>query len=236
MRQLIPLFLVAATCGLAAAQDASQPTAAVRPPRDPAGATVTPTRLPDGTYIGEIRLFAFEQGPPKGWKECDGKGLKISEYQRLFEVIGDRFGSEQAGFFNLPDLRGTFARGWNHGKTGGTHDPDAKKRQIPPGGPAYPDGTDHVGSFQLGALQEHKHNDSGHVHTLATAYRNDFGCGTQCGAYTIPSGALLTSNSGTANLGGAVDFHGQASIQTSSETRSVNVYVMYCVRDGTPSS
>lgn len=200
-----------------------------------AGATKVPTRLKDGSYIGEIRLFSFEQGPPKGWKECNGQSLVIGNYRDLFDVIGNRFGSKDPGTFNLPDLRGVLPRGWNHGKVDGIHDPDAANRQIPPGGPNYSDGTDHVGTLQLDAMQSHKHNDAGHQHTLNTAYRNDFACGDRCGAYTVPNGTLLTTQAGNANLGSPVDAQGGASVRISSETRSSNVYVMYCIRDGSSS-
>jgi len=55
--------------------------------------------------MAEIRLFA---GPyiPRGWHACDGTILFINQYQKLFDLIGHRFGSNSPGTFALPDLRG----------------------------------------------------------------------------------------------------------------------------------
>ncbi|HEX3532282.1 MAG TPA: phage tail protein [Thermoanaerobaculia bacterium] len=233
MARKIAVFLACLAMSTAAfSQKTAINLSEVKAASQPSGAVKVPTRLKDGTYIGEIRLFAFEQGPPKGWQECDGRSLVINNFQSLFDVIGNRFGSDEAGKFNLPDLRGTLPRGWNHAKTSGIHDPDAMARSIPPGGPNYPDGTDHVGSFQLDALQTHKHNDNGHQHTLNTAYRDDFACGNRCGAYTVPTGTLLTTLPGNANLSGPVDATGGSSVRVSSETRPSNISIMYCIRDG----
>jgi len=123
-----------------------------------------PNALGDGTYVGEIRSFASEV-PPAGWRECDGSSLEITTHQQLFNVIGTRFGSTGPSSFEIPDFRGTFARGWNHGKNAnnwsGTiplNDPDASGRSLPGGAPAYPDGTDHVGTYEVGELQNPQGN------------------------------------------------------------------------------
>lgn len=57
-------------------------------------------------YIGEIRLFAFDQYAPANFLPCDGRALKISEYQALFSLIGTTYGGDGTTNFNLPDLRG----------------------------------------------------------------------------------------------------------------------------------
>lgn len=125
---------------------------------------VPPNALGDGTYVGEIRSFATEV-PPSGWRECNGSSLDIATHQQLFNVIGTRFGSTGPTSFQIPDLRGTFARGWNHGKnasnSSGTiplYDSDASARSLPGGAPAYPDGTDHVGTYELGEVQNPQNN------------------------------------------------------------------------------
>lgn len=53
--------------------------------------------------------------PPTGWLECDGSSLSKTTYADLFAVIGTRFGSTSTTF-KLPDLRGEFVRGWDHGR------------------------------------------------------------------------------------------------------------------------
>lgn len=57
-------------------------------------------------YVGEIRLFAFNQYAPANFLPCDGRALKISEYQALFALIGTTYGGDGTTNFNLPDLRG----------------------------------------------------------------------------------------------------------------------------------
>ena len=52
---------------------------------------------------------------PAGWLECNGASLSTSTYADLYGVLGTVFGSG-SGTFNLPDLRGEFVRGWDHGR------------------------------------------------------------------------------------------------------------------------
>jgi microcystin-dependent protein len=57
-------------------------------------------------YVGEIRLFAFDQYAPMNFLPCDGRALNISEYQVLFSLIGTTYGGDGTTNFKLPDLRG----------------------------------------------------------------------------------------------------------------------------------
>lgn len=57
-------------------------------------------------YIGEIRLFAFNQYAPANFLPCDGRALRIGDYQALFSLIGTLYGGDGTTTFNLPDLRG----------------------------------------------------------------------------------------------------------------------------------
>lgn len=52
---------------------------------------------------------------PAGTLECDGSTLLISAYADLFGVLGTRYGGNGTTNFKLPDLRGYFLRGWDHG-------------------------------------------------------------------------------------------------------------------------
>jgi microcystin-dependent protein len=56
-------------------------------------------------YVGEIRLFAFNQYAPANFMPCDGRSLPIADYQALFTLIGTTYGGDGATTFNLPDLR-----------------------------------------------------------------------------------------------------------------------------------
>ncbi|CAF4137186.1 unnamed protein product [Rotaria socialis] len=53
---------------------------------------------------------------PNGWLRADGSGAHREKYPDLFNVIGDFYGSrDDAGIFNLPDLRGRVLVGTGKG-------------------------------------------------------------------------------------------------------------------------
>jgi microcystin-dependent protein len=56
-------------------------------------------------YVGEIRMFAGNYAP-YDWALCDGRTLRIADYQTLFSVIGTTYGGDGYSTFALPDLRG----------------------------------------------------------------------------------------------------------------------------------
>lgn len=65
---------------------------------------------------GIVLPFAFS-APPTGWLECDGSAIARNSYADLFAAIGVVFGNgDGTTTFNLPDLRGEFLRGWDHGR------------------------------------------------------------------------------------------------------------------------
>lgn len=83
--------------------------------------------------------------PPSGYLECNGAAISRATYSALFAVIGTAFGAgDGTTTFNLPDMRGMFARGW-----AGAGSVDAGRV---------------FGSVQQDALESHTHNyrvDSG---------------------------------------------------------------------------
>lgn len=69
----------------------------------------------DSVPIGTIDWFAMSTAPA-GYLECDGSAVSRSTYSALFSKIGTLYGvGDGSSTFNLPDLRGRFARGWDHG-------------------------------------------------------------------------------------------------------------------------
>lgn len=56
-------------------------------------------------FVGEIRPLALNFAP-RGWAMCNGQTLNISQYQRLFAVIGNRYGGDGRTTFSLPNLTG----------------------------------------------------------------------------------------------------------------------------------
>ncbi len=96
-----------------------------------------------GVPPGGILLWGAEV-PPTWALECNGASVPISSYPNLFNAIGWRFGHPDNDHFNLPDMRGAFVRGWDHGRG---LDPDAGSRTVLPHGAGGVWG-DHVGSWQ----------------------------------------------------------------------------------------
>ena len=110
-----------------------------------------PGNEPHNRSVGEVKMWPTET-PPLAWLECDGSAVSRTVYADLFAVIGETWGNgDGSTTFNLPDLRGQFVRGWDHGA--GT-DPDAASRTD------RGDGTtgDHVGTQQADANKQHNHN------------------------------------------------------------------------------
>ena len=68
----------------------------------------------DATPTGTMATHGGER-LPSGWLYCRGQSLLRADYDDLFNVIGTQWGSADATHFNLPDMRGVFARGWSGG-------------------------------------------------------------------------------------------------------------------------
>jgi hypothetical protein len=100
---------------------------------------------------GAVLPFAMET-PPTGWLECDGSAVSRSTYSGLFAAIGEVFGvGDSSTTFNLPDLRGQFIRGWDHGAA---TDPNAATRTDSGDGSTT---GDHVGTNQADGFKAHTH-------------------------------------------------------------------------------
>lgn len=68
-----------------------------------------------GNPTGTVITFAGSS-PPAGYLECNGQAVSKSTYAALFAVIGATYGPSNETTFTLPDLRGEFVRGWDHGR------------------------------------------------------------------------------------------------------------------------
>lgn len=61
-------------------------------------------------YLGEIRLFPYTFAP-LDWGYCDGQQVPIMQFQGLYAVIGNSYGSPSQSSFFLPDLQGRAVAG-----------------------------------------------------------------------------------------------------------------------------
>jgi microcystin-dependent protein len=164
--------------------------------------------VPPGTIIaygGPAAATADGGAPaaPAGWMLCDGSAVSRTTYSTLFAAIGINFGGgDGIATFNLPDLRGRFARGSNNGAG---RDPDATGRVASnPGGNTG----DKVGTLQGDQFKAHHHQ----LKELGT-----FNTGS-------PFDTVVTGNGGYAqDTGGVIDTGGN-------ETRPVNVAVNYLIK------
>ncbi|MGL4208547.1 MAG: phage tail protein [Candidatus Adiutrix sp.] len=67
--------------------------------------------------VGAVIMFYGEQAP-SGYLACDGSAFSVTQYPKLYEVLGEAV---------LPDFRGRFVRGYGQGST---LDPDGPKRTV----------------------------------------------------------------------------------------------------------
>lgn len=59
----------------------------------------------DGTpFLGQILYVSFGYAP-KGWAECNGQTLPISQNQALFSLLGTTYGGNGQTTFQLPNIR-----------------------------------------------------------------------------------------------------------------------------------
>jgi microcystin-dependent protein len=96
-----------------------------------------------GAPVGSVIAWAGDTTPPEDWLECDGSTFSAAQYPLLKKVLGGN---------TLPDLRGEFIRGWDHGR-----------------------GVDigrAIGSWQKDQNKRHQHAD-GLYHDHKIAYRGE---------------------------------------------------------------
>ncbi|MEN5311118.1 phage tail protein [Pseudomonas koreensis] len=158
--------------------------------------------------VGSIVAFPVD-APPPGFLELDNSVKSSATYPDLSAYLGGKFnkGDEGVGNFRLPEARGEFLRGWDHG------------RGV--------DSSRQVGSSQTDDYKSHSHRYFDSV----AANLDPFG-GTAAGivngvvtppavggflATSGPDSNNLTSPTTTVNSGG-------------NETRPRNIAVMWCIK------
>lgn len=65
--------------------------------------------------VGVVQAY-FGSTTPAGWLECNGALVLKTDYPALYAKRSAWGGSENVSYFSLPDLRGEFLRGWDHGR------------------------------------------------------------------------------------------------------------------------
>jgi microcystin-dependent protein len=65
-------------------------------------------------FLGEIRMVGFNFAP-RGWAQCAGQLLSISQNSALFALLGTMYGGNGQVTFGLPDYRGRSPVGQGQG-------------------------------------------------------------------------------------------------------------------------
>ncbi|MBX8522183.1 tail fiber protein [Pseudomonas cichorii] len=157
--------------------------------------------------IGMMVPFPVAAVPP-GFLEVDGSLQNSATYPDLAAYLGTRFNQagDPAGYFRLPESRGEFLRGWDHGRG-----VDAGRG---------------LGSFQADSLQgfrlESMRSTDGRVGN------DDGGAGTSGAGFAMGTAAQGTR---PRNLTGAFASDGvNGEPRVGSETRGRNIAVMWCIK------
>ena len=129
------------------------------------GGTASPSN-----FTGMVAAFAMNT-PPTGWLECNGAAVSRTTYAALFAALGTTFGAgDGSTTFNLPDSRGQFIRGWDHG--------------------AGVDTGRSFGTTQTDAMQ-------GHYHSPLSGQTTFWGDGTGQGRPTGSGGIFTNTSTGS---------------------------------------
>ncbi|MBS7558156.1 tail fiber protein [Pseudomonas sp. RC4D1] len=148
-------------------------------------------------------MVPFPKGTvPAGFLEVDGSVQSAATYPDLAAYLGTTFntGGEGAGNFRLPESRGEFLRGWDHGRG-----VDAGRSP---------------GSWQADAFQ-------GHYHASAADTARPYSTGGTVGDYLARFG---TGNPTTNGVRDAINNGVDGTPRTASETRPRNLAVMWCIK------
>lgn len=169
--------------------------------------------VPGGVPTGAVAMWPTET-PPIGWLEMNGASISRTTYSDLFAVIGTRYGTVDASHFNLPDMRGYFPRGWDHGRG---VDPDKATRTN------RGDGTigDAIGTKQAEDFKAHTHYLAKNA-TSSTSSLSSTNYTTKIGdigwkTYTLCSTSSEADVGLTSSTGG-------------NETRPLNINIMFIIK------
>ena len=160
--------------------------------------------------VGSMVAFPVDKIPP-GFLEIDGSVKSVAAYPDLAKLLAGAFnkGDEAAGTFRLPESRGEFLRGWDHGRAVDTG------RSI--------------GSYQIDTIQ----NIVGNLAADPAAPYQFLGEGnlTATGAFGVTLRTAPGIGDATnVQMGASLSFDASRSVRTSIETRGRNLAVMWCIK------
>jgi microcystin-dependent protein len=145
--------------------------------------------------------------PPTSFMECNGQALSRTNFPVLFGILGTTFGAgDGSTTFNIPDMRGYFARGWSNGSS--------------------VDSGRTLGTTQADEFQTHTHSitDPQHQHTIQMVLETSGSAGVS------PGGPGTSATTTTENAATGITVNAPNTGSTGAETRPVNVALMKIIR------
>ena len=165
--------------------------------------TTWQSTAPSGVPAGTVIFFAANTAPT-GYVKANGASLSTTTYATLFAAIGYTFGGS-GGSFNVPDLRGEFARGWDDGRGVDS-------------GRAF-------GSAQSDAIR----NITGTAG--ATAWGRRSGTTIETGALRLSNGPnQLFAGAGSSATFAVLTLDASLSVPTAAENRPRNIALLACIK------
>ena len=160
---------------------------------------------------------------PSGYLECNGAAVSRTTYAALFAIIGTAYGTGNgSSTFNLPDLRGEFVRGFDHGRG-----VDSNRSINDPQDSQFGRHNHNVSASSTSSV-----SDPGHQHSMSVGFFNSLSSG----------GALAFRDAGTSNrinnastgisvsTSTSISQSNRGGAENSSETRPRNVAMMYIIK------
>ncbi|WAT31825.1 phage tail protein [Pseudomonas sp. GXZC] len=212
-----PCFVASTDGHLYVALQASGPTQGGA--RDPHGGSHAAywrqfSGLAVGPDVGDIKVVATPE-PPHGWLKCNGAVVSRTQYAKLFEVIGTRFGAGNGSTtFGLPDLRGEFVRGWDDGRGVDT----GRALGSAQGG----QNASHSHGVTVSAVGDHQHAVTGSTDTVGSHVHSVSGSTNTTGEhYHYSSASGWVNNGGNATGGAGVAYGNPGSNTAGAHAHSI---------------
>ena len=184
--------------------------------------TIVEKGVPSGTIMWHCAATA-----PANWLVCDGSEIpdstngtvqsKTANYKPLFAALAGTYGTN-GGNNLLPDLQGTFVRGWTN------KDPGAYNET--PGATYNPDPSRDRGTVQGNALEQHSHDltDAGHTHQV---FNQLGGAGGGFGGSGV---STSNQNTGSATTGITIGNVDSGTSTNTNESRPTNIALLPIIK------
>jgi len=157
---------------------------------------------------------------PTGYLYCDGNPVSRVTYSNLYALLGDAYGEgDGSTTFNLPDMRGKFARGIDDGAG---NDPNAGTRVATATGGNT---GDNIGSEQADATDVNglgtNTTGSSHGHTITATSAGEAGSGKGTAGGEANQGTIPVASGGS---------HTHGVTSSDDETRPLNLSFKYYIK------